>query len=74
MDRDAEFWFTIRALAIFLIVWIACIYQYGFLYGGSLGAIPALIIAVLVSAFWVFFLWLLCLAVFILILAAKYGL
>ena len=42
----------ITGIITFIISWIYCIYEYGFLVGVGLGWIPSLIVSVIVGLLW----------------------
>jgi len=55
MDDDLDFYrvgFVITWLIVFVISWIYCIVEYGYLFGVGLGWLPSLIVATILGALW----------------------
>ena len=52
MTRWYEVGTTITAWIVFVVAWIYCIAEYGFLLGVGLGWLPAGIVAVIVGLLW----------------------
>ncbi len=70
MDDDLDFYrvgFIITWLITFVISWIYCVVEYGYLLGVGLGWLPSLIVATILGALWPLVLLVLMIIVFLIL-------